>query len=162
MEEKKKKSGKLATYAIIMLLTAIIVIIIAAMADNREESFQNQIEETTQANTTIQEEVVRLKNENYDLKNQLEKLQQEKDKLSFMDYIRSIIKNPPLLVSYESFVSYNEVSSYMRSSLRMLAIFSLVAMVVGTKGRRNTFSIYPMSLSRALTPAGLPSTKSSL
>ena len=85
LEEKKKKSGKLATYAIIMLLTAIIVIIIAAMADNREESFQNQIEETTQANTTIQEEVVRLKNENYDLKNQLEKLQQEKDKLSASD-----------------------------------------------------------------------------
>lgn len=82
MDEKNKKSGKLATYAVIMLLTAIIVIIIAAMADNREESFQNQIEETTQANTTIQEEVVRLKNENYELKTKLDKVQNEKDKLS--------------------------------------------------------------------------------
>ena len=82
MDEKNKKSGKLATYAVIMLLTAIIVIIIAAMADNREESFQNQIEETTQANTTIQEEVVRLKNENYELKTKLDKVQDEKDKLS--------------------------------------------------------------------------------
>lgn len=82
MDEKNKKSGKLATYAVIMLLTAIIVIIIAAMADNREESFQNQIEETTQANTTIQEEVVRLKNESYELKTTLDKVQSEKDKLS--------------------------------------------------------------------------------
>ena len=48
------------------------------------------------------------------------------------------------------------------SSLRMSAIFCFVVMVVGTNGRRSTFSIIPMSLSRAFTPAGLPSTKSSL
>lgn len=45
---------------------------------------------------------------------------------------------------------------------KMSAIFCLVATLVGTRGSRSTFSIMPMSLSSAFTPAGLPSTKSSL
>lgn len=77
MKEKKMKTSKLATYTVIMLLTVIIIIIIAAMADDRESNFQSQIEQTTQANATIQEEVVRLKNENYDLKTELEKIKEE-------------------------------------------------------------------------------------
>ncbi len=52
--------------------------------------------------------------------------------------------------------------NYILSSLRISAIFCLVSMLVGTRGRRRRFSMKPMSLSRAFTPAGLPSTKSRL
>ncbi len=51
---------------------------------------------------------------------------------------------------------------YILISLRISDMRCLVLMVVGTRGRRSTFSIIPMSLSKALQPAGLPSTKSNL
>lgn len=75
MEKDKKKAGKLATYATILLLMVIIVIIIAAMADDREKTFQMRIEETTQTNLTIQDEIVSLKDENYQLKKKIEELE---------------------------------------------------------------------------------------
>ena len=74
MKDKNKGAGKLATYAVIMLLAVIIIIIIAAMADNREQHFQSQIEQTTQTNMTIQNEIVALKDENYFLKQENDKL----------------------------------------------------------------------------------------
>ncbi len=75
MEKDKKKAGKLATYATILLLMVIIVIIIAAMADDREKTFQMRIEETTQTNLTIQDEIVAVKDENYQLKKKVEELE---------------------------------------------------------------------------------------
>lgn len=70
---------------------------------------------------------------------------------------RSIVESQAFSIR----LSYFPVGQKL-SSLRMSAIFCLVVMVVGTNGRRSTFSIIPMSLSRAFTPAGLPSTNSSL
>lgn len=68
MGEEKKKTGKLAVYAIILVLAAIIVIIIAAMADNRENAYKNSINETHDANmSAVQNEIVALKNDNYNL-----------------------------------------------------------------------------------------------
>lgn len=85
-EEKQKnpkdKNGKLSTYVIVMLLSIIIVIIIAAMADDREQQFQNQIESTTQANMTIQNEIVKLKDENYTLNQEKENMQTKIDTMS--------------------------------------------------------------------------------
>ena len=68
-----------------MLLTAIIVIIIAAMADGREQSFKSQIDSTNQANMTIQEEIVGLREENYSLNQQLDKLNKEAEARSASD-----------------------------------------------------------------------------
>ena len=51
---------------------------------------------------------------------------------------------------------------FIFSSFKMQRIFSNVVMRVGTKGRRRRFFIIPIMLSMAFTPAGLPSTKSSL
>ena len=51
--------------------------------------------------------------------------------------------------------------SYMRNSRMSSDIRCSVLMRVGTRGRRKTFSINPISESIALTPAGLPSTKRS-
>ena len=48
------------------------------------------------------------------------------------------------------------------SSFTMVEIRSIVVRRVGTRGRRRTFSIMPISCNMAFTPAGLPSTKSSL
>ena len=73
----KDKNGKLSTYVVVMLLSIIIVIIIAAMADDREQQFQSQIESTTEANMTIQTEIVTLKDQNYTLN-------QEKENLIFL------------------------------------------------------------------------------
>ena len=50
----------------------------------------------------------------------------------------------------------------MLSSLTMAEIFSMVEMRDGTRGRRSSFSMSPIELSIAFTPAGLPSTKRSL
>ena len=46
----------------------------------------------------------------------------------------------------------------MCNSLTILLIAAIVVILVGTSGRRKTFSIIPMLLSIAFTPAGLPST----
>lgn len=85
MKEKNKSAGKLATYAVIMLLAVIIIIIIAAMADSREEQFQNQIEQTTQTNMTIQNEIVTLKDENYFLKQENESLKKSVEEGAIKD-----------------------------------------------------------------------------
>ena len=74
MDKDKKGASKLASYAIILILMIIIIIIIAAMADDRERTFQTQIDQTTQTNITIQDEIVALKDENYDLKQQIDRL----------------------------------------------------------------------------------------
>lgn len=76
MKNEPGKNSKLATYSVAMLLTVIIIIIIAAMADNRERHFQTELDKTTQANMTIQDEIVNLKDENYTLKQENQKLEQ--------------------------------------------------------------------------------------
>jgi hypothetical protein len=65
-EEKKRKN--LGTYAICMILAVIILIIFAAMADNREQHFENQIDEKEKLNMSIQNQIVTLTDENYNLK----------------------------------------------------------------------------------------------
>lgn len=75
MGKDKKGEKKLASYAIVLILMVIIVIIIASMADDRERTFQTQIDQTTQTNMTIQDEIVGLKDENYKLKQQIDTLQ---------------------------------------------------------------------------------------
>lgn len=77
MNNDKEKNGKLSTYVVVMLLSIIIIIIIAAMADNREQKFQSQIDSTTQANMTIQNEIVTLKDDNYALTQENEKLKKQ-------------------------------------------------------------------------------------
>ena len=77
MKNDKEKNGKLSTYVIVMLLAIIIVIIIAAMADNREQNFQNQIDSTTQTNMAIQNEIVTIKDANYSLTQENEKLKKQ-------------------------------------------------------------------------------------
>lgn len=77
VKENNEKNSKLSTYATIMLLTAIIVIIIAAMADDREQKFKSEIDSTTQTNMTIQEEIVKIKDENYNLTREVNSLTEE-------------------------------------------------------------------------------------
>lgn len=61
------------------------------------------------------------------------------------------------------YVFYARWGQYLIFSSRSMAeIFSMVVRRVGTNGRRSWFSIMPMACSMALTPAGLPSTNSSL
>ena len=50
----------------------------------------------------------------------------------------------------------------MLSSFIMEEIFSKVEIREGTSGKRSSFSMSPIELSIAFTPAGLPSTKRSL
>ena len=47
----------------------------------------------------------------------------------------------------------------MFSVFKISLIFCLVAIRVGTRGKRSSFSIKPMSFKSAFTPAGFPSTK---
>ncbi|MBO5363997.1 MAG: hypothetical protein J6A56_00840 [Clostridia bacterium] len=71
-EEKRRKN--LGTYAVIMVLAAVLLILIAAMADNREEHYEEQINQQTQLNVDIQNQIVRLEDENYKLKKETEAL----------------------------------------------------------------------------------------
>lgn len=77
MYEEKKKYKNMGTYAIMLFLAVVLILIIAAMADNREEQYENQIQEQVQINSNIQNEIVSLKDENYRLKNEVEKLKEE-------------------------------------------------------------------------------------
>lgn len=79
MPEEKKKYKNLATYATIMVLAVIILIIFAAMADSREQRFENQLDEKESLNVSIQNEIVRLKDENYDLQNNVDNLTRESE-----------------------------------------------------------------------------------
>lgn len=83
MGEEKKKTSKLALYAIILVLAAIIVIIIAAIADNRENAYKNDISETHNANmSAVQNELVNLKNDNYNLEQRIKHDGEIADELS--------------------------------------------------------------------------------
>ncbi len=72
--EKKKgdKNKNILTYGVIMIISVIIIILFAAMADNRENELDTKINETQRANETIQNEVVNLKDENYNLNKKIE------------------------------------------------------------------------------------------
>lgn len=98
MKDKKESlPKKLGLYATILLLLVIIVIIFAAMADNREQNYENQINETTKINVSIQEEIVTLKDENYRLKQENEKLKasaltdEEKEAEAKIDNVYSLL-----------------------------------------------------------------------
>ncbi len=71
-DEKNRK--KLGTYAVVMVLATALLIILAAMADNREEHFEDQINQQTQINVDIQNQIVRLEDENYKLAKEAEEL----------------------------------------------------------------------------------------
>ena len=95
MSEEKKNFRKLSSYAIIMILAAVIVIIIAAMADDRETKYEDQITEKEQLNVSIQNEIVRLKDENYTLGKEKEDLQSQlepqKTALTVSDTINQVL-----------------------------------------------------------------------
>ena len=77
MTEEKKKYKNLTTYAVVMILAMVIVIIIAAMADNREEKFENTIYQQQQTNESIQNEIVRLTDENYGLSKKIDEIEKK-------------------------------------------------------------------------------------
>lgn len=74
LSPKEKRIKNLGTYAIIMVLATILIIILAAMADNREELFEKQIDQQTQTNMSMQNEVLRISDENYRLTKENEEL----------------------------------------------------------------------------------------
>lgn len=88
MPDEKKKYKNLTTYVICMILTIVILIIFAAMADNREELFESQIQEKEQANLTIQNQIVSLTDENYFLKQEMDKqsqiISQQSEEIQFL------------------------------------------------------------------------------
>lgn len=69
-----KKKSNIATYAVVMIICVIIIILIAAMADNREEEIGNRVMETEQTNASFENELVNLREENYKLKKEQEKM----------------------------------------------------------------------------------------
>lgn len=73
-ENKKsdKKQRNIFSYAVIMIICVIIIILFAAMADNRENEIDDRINETQRTNETIQNELVRLKDENYNLNKKIQ------------------------------------------------------------------------------------------
>ena len=78
MTAEEKRFKNLSTYAIIMVLAVVILIIIAAMADNREEEFRNEQQQTV---ASIQNEIVRLSDENHNIKKENESLKTDNEKL---------------------------------------------------------------------------------
>ena len=72
MSEEKKKYKNLSTYVVCMILTVVIIIIFAAMADNRESHFETQLNEKEQLNSSIQNQIVSLSEENYQLQKENE------------------------------------------------------------------------------------------
>lgn len=75
LSENEKQTKNLFTYAVIMLLAVIIIIIIAAMADDREKAYQNQINQTQETANTVQNEIVSLKDQLYQVQQENENLQ---------------------------------------------------------------------------------------
>ncbi len=67
-----KKQRNIFSYAVIMIICVIIIILFAAMADNRENEIDDKITETQRTNETIQNELVRLQDENYNLNKQIQ------------------------------------------------------------------------------------------
>ena len=88
MPDEKKKYKNLTTYVICVILTIVILIIFAAMADNREELFESQIHEQEQVNLTIQNQIVSLTDENYSLKQEMDKqsqiISQQSEEIQFL------------------------------------------------------------------------------
>lgn len=88
MSEEKKKTKNLAIYAVCMILTVVILIILSAMADNREEHFESRIHEQEELNVGIQNQIVALTDENYNLKKELESknetLTQQSEEIQFL------------------------------------------------------------------------------
>lgn len=86
---EQKKTSRIATYATIMLLMVILVIIIAAIADNREQSieatYKSQLDQSTQMNLTIQNQITSLSNENYELKEKVKVADEKIAELSKTD-----------------------------------------------------------------------------
>ena len=78
MTAEEKRFKNLSTYAIILVLAVVILIIIAAMADNREEMFRNEQQQTV---ASIQNEIVHLSDENYNIKKENESLKTDNEKL---------------------------------------------------------------------------------
>lgn len=89
LTDEQKRTGKIATYATIMLLMVILVIIIAAIADNREqtieETYKSQLDQSTQMNLSIQDQITSLSNENYALKEKEKKADEQIASLSKTD-----------------------------------------------------------------------------
>lgn len=75
----QKGRDNIFNYAVIMIICVIIIILIAAMADNRENEIDNRIIETKRANEAIQNEIVSLREENYELKSERDKIKSELD-----------------------------------------------------------------------------------
>ena len=71
-KKENKKQKNIFSYAVIMIICVIIIILFPAMADNRENEIDDKISETQKTNETIQNELVRLQDENYNLKKQIE------------------------------------------------------------------------------------------
>ncbi len=86
---EQKRTSRIATYATIMLLMVILVIIIAAIADNREQSieaaYKSQLDQSTQMNLTIQDQITSLSNENYELKEKVKTADEKNAELSKTD-----------------------------------------------------------------------------
>lgn len=74
LSEKEKQAKNLFTYAIVMLLAVIIIIIIAAMADDREKEYQSKIDQTQETANSVQNEIMTLKDELYQLQQENETL----------------------------------------------------------------------------------------
>lgn len=77
MSEEKKKFKNLFTYTLCMILAVIILILFAAMADSRETQFELQIDEKEKINSSIQNQIVTLTDENYKLKHETEEIKKQ-------------------------------------------------------------------------------------
>ncbi len=104
MTAEEKRFKNLSTYAIIMVLAVVILIIIAAMADNREEEFRNEQQQTV---TSIQNEIVRLSDENHNIKKENESLKTDNDKLQASNDFYAL-----LISAWESYSTKNYNDSY--------------------------------------------------
>lgn len=71
-KKSDKRQRNIFSYAVIMIICVIIIILFAAMADNRENEIDDRISETQKTNETIQNELVRLQDENYNLNKQIQ------------------------------------------------------------------------------------------
>lgn len=114
MTEEKRKYKNLTTYAVVMVLAMIIVIIIAAMADNREEQFENTINQQQQTNVSIQNEIVRLTDENYSLNKKIEELDKKNAEIELelknykaLENVWNLFKNKKIQEAVDAFKAIN-------------------------------------------------------
>ena len=87
--KSEKKQRNIFNYAIVMIVSVIIIILFAAMADNRENEIDNRINETERNSQNIQNEIVRLQDENYELKKQAEANQALADEYNALNTVQS-------------------------------------------------------------------------